>query len=265
MNASIDQKERMPMPLEIITVPCLSDNYAFLARDEATGRVALIDVPEAEPILAALERQGWSLDEIWLTHHHWDHVQGLAEVLKTHPAPVIGAADDAHRLPPLDRAVSDGGSFAFGETQVQVWDVSGHTVGHIAFVGGGAAFTGDSLMALGCGRVFEGTHGQMFASLEKFKTLPRETVICSGHEYTTANGAFAISVDPDNPALQQRVADTAEARAADRATVPSALGLELDTNPYLRADDPALAAQLGMAGAAPADVFSEIRTRKDNF
>ncbi|MEL7100098.1 MAG: hydroxyacylglutathione hydrolase [Pseudomonadota bacterium] len=253
------------MPLEIVTIPCLSDNYAFLARDPGSGRVALIDVPEADPILAELAARGWSLDEIWITHHHWDHVQGLAEVLKAHAAPVTGAADDAHRLPPLDRAVSDGDSFAFGETQIQVWDVSGHTVGHIAFIGGGAAFTADSLMALGCGRVFEGTHSQMHRSLEKFKALPRETIVCSGHEYTAANGAFAVTVDPANPALAKRIADTAAARAAGTPTVPSVLGLELDTNPYLRADDPGIAEALGMPGAAPVDVFSEIRTRKDNF
>lgn len=253
------------MPLEIVTIPCLSDNYAFLARDAATGRTALIDVPEADPILAELARRGWGLDEIWITHHHWDHVQGLAEVLKAHPAPVTGARDDVHRLPPLDRALADGDSFTFGETQMQVWDVSGHTVGHIAFIGGGAAFTADSLMALGCGRVFEGTMPQMFASLERFKALPRETVICSGHEYTTANGAFAITVDPANAALQTRIADVAAARESGHATVPSTLGLELDTNPYLRADDAAIAAHLGMAGAAPVDVFAEIRTRKDNF
>lgn len=253
------------MPLEIVTIPCLSDNYAFLARDEATGRTALIDVPEAEPVLSELARRRWGLDEIWITHHHWDHVQGLAEVLKVHVAPVTGAADDAHRLPPLDRALTDGDSFAFGQTQMQVWDVSGHTMGHIAFIGGGAAFTADSLMALGCGRVFEGTMPQMFASLTRFQALPRDTVICSGHEYSTANAAFAVTVDPENAALQARIADVAAAREAGRATVPSTLGLEFDTNPYLRAGDAAIAAQLGMAGAAPVDVFAEIRTRKDNF
>lgn len=253
------------MPLEIVTIPCLSDNYAFLARDPGTGKTALIDIPEAAPIRDALAQRNWTLDEIWITHHHWDHVGGLEEVRRDHPAPITGAAADAPRLPPLDRAVSDGDTFALGETEIAVWDVSGHTIGHVAFIGGGAAFTADSLMALGCGRVFEGTKPQMFASMEKFKALPRDTIICSGHEYTAANGAFAVTVDPDNAALQTRMQQIETARAAGTPTVPSLLGLEMDTNPYLRSDDPAIAAHLGLAGAAPVDVFTEIRTRKDNF
>ncbi|MEM8576856.1 MAG: hydroxyacylglutathione hydrolase [Pseudomonadota bacterium] len=253
------------MPLDIVTIPCLHDNYAFLARDPGTGKTALIDIPEAAPILAALAERDWTLDEIWITHHHWDHVGGLEEIRRAHPAPVTGAAADRGRLPPLDRAVADGDRFALGETEIAIWDVSGHTVGHIAYLGGGAAFTADSLMALGCGRVFEGTKEQMFHSMEKFKALPAGTVICSGHEYTAANGAFAITVDPDNPALQRRIADVEAARTSGIATVPSTLEIELATNPYLRADDPQIAAHLGLGGAAPVDVFVEIRSRKDAF
>ncbi|MEM6658826.1 MAG: MBL fold metallo-hydrolase, partial [Pseudomonadota bacterium] len=147
------------MPLEIVTVPCLSDNYAFLAHDAVSGQTALVDAPEAAPILNELNARGWDLSHILITHHHWDHVDGLADVLDHHPATVIGAAADAHRLPPLDVQVSDGDSFDIAGEPVQVLDVSGHTVGHVAFYmpDSAAVFTADSLMALGCGRLFEGT------------------------------------------------------------------------------------------------------------
>jgi hydroxyacylglutathione hydrolase len=250
-----------------VTIACLSDNYAFLLQDRATGDVALIDVPEAAPVLAELSARGWSLSQIWLTHHHPDHVQGLTQVLADHPAPVYGAAADAHRLPDLDVALNDGSSFTLGAAQVDVIDVSGHTLGHIAFhvPAARAAFTADSLMALGCGRLFEGTPAQMHASLEKTAAWPDETLICSGHEYTAANGTFALTVDPDNAALHQRIRDIATARAADRFTVPSTLALERATNPYLRTSDPALRATLGLQNASDAEVFAEVRARKDSF
>lgn len=255
------------MPLEIVTLPCLSDNYAFLIRNSASGETALVDAPEAAAVKAALEARGWGLDWILLTHHHWDHVDGAAELQETYGARVIGAAADAPRLPPLDKMVRDGESFQLlGET-VQVMDVSGHTVGHVAFYlpGAGAVFTADSLMALGCGRLFEGTPGQMWASLSRLAALPPQTMVYSGHEYTQSNGAFAATVDPGNPALQARIRDIAEARAAGRATVPSPLQLELDTNPFLRPHDPAIRAHLGMEDAEDSEVFAEIRKRKDNF
>ncbi|MGD9865530.1 MAG: hydroxyacylglutathione hydrolase [Pseudodonghicola sp.] len=255
------------MPLEILTIPCLSDNYAFLAHDAESGETALIDAPEAAPILAALAERGWRLTQVLLTHHHWDHVEGLAEILAAHPAKVTGAAADAHRLPPLDRQVSEGDSVRIGEDVGTVIDVSGHTLGHIAyyFPASHAVFTADSLMALGCGRVFEGTMPMMWASLSKLAALPPETVVYSGHEYTQANGRFAETVDPGNPALQARLRDIAAARAAGRPTVPSTLALELATNPFLRADDPDIRATLGMADAPAAEVFAEIRGRKDRF
>lgn len=255
------------MPLEILTIPCLSDNYAFLAHDAASGETALIDAPEAGPILAALAEKGWRLTQVLLTHHHWDHVEGLAEILAAYPAKVTGAAADAQRLPPLDAQVSEGDSVQIGGETGQVIDVSGHTVGHIAFYfpGSHAVFTADSLMALGCGRVFEGTMDQMWGSLSKLAALPPETVVYSGHEYTQANGRFAETIEPDNADLQQRLRDIAAARAADTPTVPSTLALELATNPFLRAGEPDVQANLGMEGADPAAVFAEIRTRKDNF
>lgn len=255
------------MPVEIITLPCLSDNYAFLIHNPASGETALVDAPEAGAIKAALSERGWGLDWILLTHHHWDHVDGVAELQAAYGAKVIGAKADAHRLPPLDMAVEDGGAFTLMGEEVQVTDVSGHTVGHIAYYlpGAEAVFTADSLMALGCGRLFEGTPQQMWASLSQLAALPPQTMVYSGHEYTQANGAFAVTVDPGNPALQARITDIASARSNGIPTVPSALQLELDTNPFLRADDAAIRAHLGMEDAENAEVFAEIRKRKDNF
>lgn len=255
------------MPLEIITLPCLSDNYAFLIHNPVSGETALVDAPEAGAIKAALSERGWGLDWILLTHHHWDHVDGVAELREAYGAKVIGAEADAHRLPDLDLAVKDGGTFELMGEQVQVMDVSGHTVGHIAFYlpGTEALFSADSLMALGCGRLFEGTPQQMWASLSKLAALPPQTMVYSGHEYTQANGAFAVTVDPGNPALQARLSDIAKARENGAPTVPSQLRLELDTNPFLRAGDSAVRARLGMQDAEDSEVFAEIRKRKDNF
>ncbi|QFT94161.1 Hydroxyacylglutathione hydrolase [Roseovarius sp. THAF9] len=255
------------MTLQIETVPCLSDNYAFLAHDSETGETAVVDVPEAAPILAALADKGWTATHVLITHHHADHVQGLDELLAKHDAKVVGHAADASRLPKLDIALNDGDTITIGSDTGTVMDVSGHTIGHIAFhfPDSKVAFTADSLMALGCGRVFEGTMPQMWDSLSKLAALPPETTICSGHEYTAANGRFAVTIDPDNPALISRVKAVEAARDQGKPTVPSTLSEELATNPFLRATDPAVQAHLGMTGADAADVFAEIRTRKDNF
>tara|TARA_R110002020_G_scaffold15098_1_gene53157 strand:+ start:49 stop:816 length:768 start_codon:yes stop_codon:yes gene_type:complete len=255
------------MPFDLVTIPCLSDNYAFALRDHESGKVALIDIPEAGPILAELDARGWTLSQIWITHHHDDHVQGLGDVLQKHPAEVIGASADAHRLPALDREVAEGDSFDLGTLTVQVLDVSGHTMGHIAFYvpGAQAAFTADSLMALGCGRLFEGDAARMWDSMQKLMALPAETTICSGHEYTAGNAKFALTVDPDNPDLISRSKDIETARADGRPTVPSDLSTELKTNPFLRPADPAIRATLGMQTASDAEVFAEIRKRKDGF
>ncbi|MEO0666559.1 MAG: hydroxyacylglutathione hydrolase [Pseudomonadota bacterium] len=255
------------MALQIATIPCLQDNYAFLAHDTATGATGLIDAPEAAPIMNFLEETGWILSDVFLTHHHGDHVQGLAEILARFPARVTGAAADRHRLPALDMTVQEGDRVEIGAIDGRVIDVSGHTQGHIAFhfPDAKAAFTADSLMALGCGRVFEGTMPQMHESLQKLAALPPDTLIFSGHEYTAANAKFALTIDPENPDLISRVQSVEAATAEGEPTVPSTLAEELATNPFLRADDPAIQAHLGMDGADPVDVFVEIRTRKNNF
>jgi hydroxyacylglutathione hydrolase len=255
------------MPPELITIPCLTDNYAYLLHDAASGVTALVDAPEAAPVLAALQARGWQLTDILLTHHHGDHIDGVAALVAATGARVTGAAADAHRLPPLDRAVAEGDSFTLGGEAVHVLDVSGHTIGHIAFhlPGAGLVFTADSLMAMGCGRLFEGSPALMWESLSKLAALPPETLVCSGHEYTASNLRFALSLEPAHPALILRGDVISAARAKGQPTVPSRLSDELATNPFLRARDPALKAAIGMAGAPDAAVFAELRARKDKF
>ena len=253
------------MALELVTVPCLSDNYAFLLHNTQFGETALVDAPEAAPIQAELDARGWTLSDILITHHHWDHVEGLEELRGN--ARVIGSKADADRLPPLDVAVDEGDALNVLGESVTVFDVSGHTINHLAFhfPTSGMVFTADSLMALGCGRLFEGTPEQMWESMLKLRALPKETIVCSGHEYTESNAKFALSLEEDNPALTSRIRAMIEARAVQRPTVPSILALECETNPFLRADDPKLKAAVKMADATDAAVFTEIRARKDNF
>lgn len=255
------------MTLTLVTIPCREDNYAFLLHDSDSGLTALADAPEAAPIRAELDARGWRLSHLLITHHHYDHVDGVEDLRDAYSPKVIGAAADAERLPALDLAVGDGDSFDFAGHEVRVMDVSGHTVGHIAFhiPAAGAVFTGDSLMALGCGRLFEGTPDQMWASLSKLAALPGDTQVCSGHEYTASNAKFAVTVEPDNAALAQRQTDITAARAAGQPTVPSLLSLELATNPFLRAHLPEVKTAIGMEGATDTKVFAEIRARKDNF
>ena len=255
------------MSLELVTIPCLSDNYAFLLHDEASGHTTLVDAPEATPVLNTLAARGWRLDQILLTHHHSDHIQGVAELVAATGAAVLGARADAHRLPPLSRALAHADAVSVGPETAQVLDVSGHTLGHIAFYlpESGLAFTADSLMAGGCGRLFEGTPAVMWQSLSRLAALPGETLICSGHEYTTSNLRFAATIEPDNPALHARIALVAQARAENRPTVPSRLSGELATNPFLRARLPHVKALIGLPEASDAEAFAEIRARKDKF
>ena len=255
------------MALEIITVPCRTDNYAFLLHNADTGQTAVVDAPEVPAIEAALKTRGWELSDILITHHHDDHIAGVDALRARFGARVIGAAADAYRLPKLDLALTEGEVVVVCGEAASVIDVSGHTLGHIAFyfAASHAAFTADSLMALGCGRLSEGTAALMWASMQKLRALPADTLICSGHEYTANNARFAMTIEPGNPDLVARVAAITAARAQGRFTVPSLLALEQQTNPYLRADVPALAAAIGMTGTDPADIFAEVRRRKDKF
>ena len=255
------------MALHLETIPCLTDNFAFLIHDEDSGATACVDVPDAAPVLAALDRTGWRLTDILLTHHHSDHVQGVEPLRAATGAMVLGAATDAHRLPPLDLALTTDMSFAIGREHARIIDVSGHTVGHIAFyfADSGLVFTGDSLMAAGCGRLFEGTPAQMWDSLQRLMALPPETLVCSGHDYLTANLAFAASVDPGNPALRSRNDRLAQMRRDGHLPMPSLLSEELATNPFLRAARPELATAAGLSGGTAVDVFTALRAMTDRF
>lgn len=256
------------MPVELLVIPCLADNYAYVLHDAATDTTTVIDVPEAGPVLSALVERGWKATYILITHHHGDHIDGVPMLEAATGARVIGAAADAHRLPLLSHETHPGETLPIGMEQVEVLGADGHTLGHVAyyFPGAGLLFSGDSLMSWGCGRLFEGSPTQMFDTLSRFAELPEATLICSGHEYTGANGRFALSLEPENPALLERMEKVHTLRAEGRPTVPVALAVEKATNPFLRGADPKLRAALGLPATASAlDTFTEARRRKDNF
>ena len=239
---------------ELVTIRCLEDNYAYLVHGD--GQTALIDAPEAAPILAALDQRGWSLDVILLTHHHDDHIQAVPQIVAATGAKVWGNAADAARLPPLDRALNPGERVDLCGETVEVLDAPGHTVGHVAFHMPGTLFTADSLMAMGCGRLFEGTPAQMWDTLVRLSALPDQTLVCSGHDYIRGNGAFAVSVEPDNAAMRARMDDTLAGR---RPASPTTLADEKATNPFLRA------AHLARPGEDAAAAFARLRREKDSF
>lgn len=258
-----------PQALEIVTVPCLADNYAYLVN--GPDGVAVIDAPEAEPIIAALEARGWVPGVVMITHHHHDHVGAIGALRAKYGCPVMGPKAEADKIAAqgeaLDVELEPGFSGGTGASRVEVLAVPGHTLGHIAFYypEGGAIFTADSLMALGCGRLFEGTPAMMWDTMCRLMALPDETQIYSGHEYTSGNAAFAVSIDPENAALKARAADISAKRSENRPTVPASLALEKATNPFLRAGQADLKAQLGLTGVEDAEVFAHIRAAKDRF
>ena len=251
------------MTLTVRQFPCLSDNYGFLIRDDASGKTGCIDTPAAAAILRELKTAGWGLDFILNTHWHPDHAGGNAEIKAATGATIVGPAE-VTRIAPLDRTVADGDTVALGETTFQVIETGGHTLGHIAYFDAAdrIAFVGDTLFALGCGRLFEGKPEQMWASLSRLAALPDETKVYCAHEYTASNARFALSVDP-GPALKARADAVFAARDRGEWTVPTTIGLEKATNPFLRA--PLLAAAVGKTGAPDYEAFGAIRAAKDAF
>ncbi|MBI1181467.1 MAG: hydroxyacylglutathione hydrolase [Alphaproteobacteria bacterium] len=253
--------------LEIHQIPVLSDNYVYLALDVETGKTAVIDPAVHEEVLAALDEKGWMLSHILNTHHHADHTGGNLALKERIGCRIVGPRADRDRIPGIDVALGEGDTFTLGKSVARVFDVPGHTRGHIAywFEADNALFCGDTLFALGCDRLFEGTPQQMWDSLSKLRALPPQTRVYCAHEYTQANAAFAVTVEPQNRALVARKAVIDDFRAIGRRTVPSILAEELATNPFLRPDSPDLQRTLGMEGAPLVDVFAETRRRKDRF
>jgi hydroxyacylglutathione hydrolase len=253
--------------LEIAPVPLLKDNYGYLLHERSSGLTAVVDPSEAEPVLEAVAARGWRLTHVLNTHHHHDHTGGNAALKQATGAKVIGPAYDRARIPAIDEAVDEASGYRFGQSRAEVLFIPGHTRGHIAFWFGEsrALFCGDTLFSLGCGRMFEGDPVTMWSSLSKLRALPDETRVYCGHEYTEANARFALTVDPENAALKERARKVKALRAEGRFTIPSLLGEEKVANPFLRADDPGLAKRVGKPGASPAEVFGEVRRRKDVF
>jgi hydroxyacylglutathione hydrolase len=251
--------------LEVELVPVLADNYVYLIRDPATNASGVVDPAVAAPVLERLRELGRGLKWAFITHHHGDHIGGLAELQAATGCRAIGPRADAARIPGLNVTVSEGDEVKFGGQRVLVLDTPGHTRGHVSywFPEGGSLFCGDTLFALGCGRLFEGDAATMWRSLGKLAALPDATRVFCGHEYTLDNARFALGIEPDNRALQRRAQDIEATRGRGEPTIPTTIGVEKATNPFLRAADPTIRQRLGMMGAPDAEVFSEIRRRKD--
>ena len=241
------------MAIDIVRVPALADNYIWLAHDPASGETIVVDPADAAPVEAALAARGWRLSAIWNTHWHPDHTGGNAELKAAHGVPVIAPAGEAARIPTADRLVAEGDQVMLGAHTATVMETPAHTAGHISyhFADAGVIFVGDTLFAMGCGRLFEGTADQMFANMQRYAALSDATTVYCAHEYTESNGRFALSVDPDNAHLIARMAAVRTARAAGEATVPTTIGAERATNPFLR--------------AATADELATLRRGKDGF
>lgn len=246
---------------------CRSDNFGLLIHDHVSGATAAIDAPDANAIEKELQKFGRQLTHIFVTHHHVDHVEGILQLKELFGCKVVGPKAEAEKIPGLDIAMGGGEKFIWANRQVDVWDCPGHTAGHIAFhmPDEFSIFAGDTLFSVGCGRVIEGTMEQMWKSVSQFKLLPAHTYLYCGHEYTADNCRFAITLDPDNWRLQARINEVEKLRAEDRLTCPVTMGDEFKTNPYLRLNDPAIRASLGMTDASDLEVFTELRTRKNKF
>lgn len=253
------------MPLDIVTVPCLKDNYAYIVK--GPDGIALIDAPEAKPLINVLEHRGWKPDVIMITHHHHDHVGGVDELREKYGCKIMGPAAEKDKLPELDMALEPGFSGGTDDGLCEVIPVPGHTLGHVAYHYPEAKclFSADSLMVMGCGRIFEGTPEMMWDSLSTLAALDPQTIVCSGHEYGESNAAFAKTIEPDNPGLISRAQMITVARGRGQPTAQVPLYVELQTNPFLRAGQASVKKALGMEDASDLEVFTEIRARKDKF
>jgi hydroxyacylglutathione hydrolase len=246
---------------------CLKDNYGVLVHDPASGATAAIDAPEAAPVEAALTASGWKLSDILVTHHHGDHTAGIAELKQRHRARVVAPHREAAKIPDVDETVGEGDTVTVGTLSARVIETPGHTLGQINYFFPAAKllFAGDTLFSIGCGRVIEGTPEMMWQSLLKLRALPDDTMLFCGHEYTEANIRFALTIEPNNPALATRAAEVKRQIAAGMPTIPTLMGEEKRANVFLRADDPDVAAAVGLAGKPAAQVFAEVRARKNKF
>ena len=251
--------------IEIELVPCLRDNYAYLVNHAESGLCAVVDPSEPGPVREALARKGWRLTHILNTHHHLDHTGGNAALKEAYGAEVVGPGKDRERIPAIDTGVDEATNWRFGPLEVRVLEIPAHTRAHIAFVLDGAAFTGDTLFAMGCGRLFEGTPQMMWTSLSKLMRLPDATRVYCGHEYTLNNGRFALTLEPGNAALAKRMKEVEALRAKSSPTIPSTIGLEKETNPFLRPGSAEIRRTLSMESADDVAVFGEMRKRKDAF
>nr|XP_009414658.1 PREDICTED: probable hydroxyacylglutathione hydrolase 2, chloroplastic isoform X2 [Musa acuminata subsp. malaccensis] len=258
----------MASSLQIELVQCLQDNYAYLLHDIDTGTVGVVDPSEAVPVINALERKNQSLTYILNTHHHYDHTGGNMELKARYGAKVIGSAKDKDRIPGIDIALHDGETWMFAGYQVHVLETPGHTKGHVSFYFPGckAIFTGDTLFSLSCGKLFEGDPDQMFSSLRKIVSLPDDTDVYCGHEYTMSNAKFALSIEPNNEALQEYAADVARLRSKKLPTIPTTIKKEKQCNPFLRTFSPEIRQKLNIPlAASDAQALGIIRRAKDNF
>lgn len=253
------------MAVDVELFMCLSDNFGALVRDRETGTVMLVDAPDERAIVAAIERTGWVPSMLLTTHHHSDHVQANLALKERYGLTIYGPETEAAKIPGIDEMVSEGSQIRFGSQIIETIETPGHTAGHVSYwlKDAKVAFTADTLFALGCGRLFEGKPATMHASLSKLAALPADTTVYCGHEYTLSNARFALTVDPTNSALKERVRKIEQLRAEDLPTLPTTIGDELATNPFLRPHDPAIRRNLGMETATDAEVFAEIRKRKD--
>jgi hydroxyacylglutathione hydrolase len=253
------------MAAEIRVFPCLSDNFGYLIHDPQSLKTAAIDAPEAGPIMKVLQREGWKLTDILVTHHHADHVGGIAELKKTYGCKVTAPHDQGTPITHVDVRVAEGDTVQVGALVARVFETPGHTLDHICYVFDSelALFSADTLFSGGCGRVFEGTYPMMWQSLKKLRMLPDDYRVYCGHEYTASNMKFCLGIDANNEALKKRSDEVTQLRAAGKPTIPVLLGLEKQTNVFLRADDPAIAAAVRLKGYSEDDVFSELRERKN--